>query len=117
MTEQTTPATAAPVVRRVDERHRYEILVDGERAGLTAYRDREDRRVFFHTETDEAYAGRGLASILVERALTDVRASGMRIVPVCPYVAKFLKKHQEFADITDPVTPEVLAWLDARLGR
>ncbi|MGW5422205.1 GNAT family N-acetyltransferase [Streptomyces sp. NPDC003943] len=107
----------APVVRRNDTRHRYEILVDDKRAGLTAYRDREDRRVFFHTEIDDAYAGRGLASILVEQALTDVRATGMRIVPVCPYVAKFLKKHTEFADITDPVTPEVLQWLEARLAR
>ncbi|ROQ35621.1 hypothetical protein EDD98_4690 [Streptomyces sp. PanSC19] len=114
MTEQQA---TIPVVRRVDPRHRYEILVDGERAGLTAYRDRDDRRVFFHTEVDEAYAGQGLASILVEQALTDVRASGMRIVPVCPYVAKFLKKHDEFADITDPVTPEVLQWLDGQLKR
>ncbi|MFE7511488.1 GNAT family N-acetyltransferase [Streptomyces sp. NPDC057540] len=114
MTEQTS---AAPVVRRVDPRHRYEILVDGARAGLTAYRDRDDRRVFFHTEVDEAYAGQGLAAILVEQALTDVRASGLRIVPVCPYVAKFLKKHEEFADITDPVTPEVLEWLDGQLKR
>ncbi|GAA3368144.1 N-acetyltransferase [Streptomyces sannanensis] len=113
MTEQAS----APVVRRVDARHRYEILVDDQRAGLTAYRNRDDRRVFFHTEIDDAYAGRGLAAILVEQALTDVRASGMRIVPICPYVAKFLTKHQEFADITDPVTPEVLTWLDAQLGR
>ncbi|MGW1107103.1 GNAT family N-acetyltransferase [Streptomyces sp. NPDC002540] len=109
--------TTTPLVRRVDARHRYEILVDDKRAGLTAYRDRDDRRVFFHTEIDDAHAGQGLAGILVEQALTDVRASGMRIVPVCPYVAKFLKKHTEFADITDRVTPEVLTWLDAQLGR
>ncbi|MFE0427391.1 GNAT family N-acetyltransferase [Streptomyces sp. NPDC058953] len=111
--------TGAPVVRHIDTRHRYEILVDDDRAGLTAYRDRDrdDQRVFFHTETGDAYAGRGLAAILVEQALTDVRASGMRIVPVCPYVAKFLTKHREFADITDPVTPEILTWLDSRLGR
>ncbi|MGY3334314.1 putative GNAT family acetyltransferase [Streptomyces filamentosus] len=113
MSEQTS----TPVVRRVDARHRYEILVDEQRAGLTAYRDREDRRVFFHTEVDDAYAGQGLASVLVAQALDDVRAAGMRIVPVCPYVAKFLKKHEEYADITDPVTPEVLTWLDAQLGR
>ncbi|MGX2993423.1 GNAT family N-acetyltransferase [Streptomyces sp. JNUCC 64] len=109
--------TADPVVHRVDARHRYEIHVEDGRAGLTAYRDRDDQRVFFHTEIDDAHAGRGLAGILVERALTDVRASGKRIVPVCPYVAKFLTKHREFADITDPVTPEVLTWLDARLKR
>ncbi|GGZ51008.1 N-acetyltransferase [Streptomyces inusitatus] len=114
MSEQSATATT---VRRVDARHRYEILVDDERAGLTAYRDRDGQRVFFHTEIDDAHAGRGLASILVERALTDVRASGMRIVPVCPYVAKFLTRNHQFADITDPVTPEVLTWLAARRGR
>ncbi|MER7515542.1 GNAT family N-acetyltransferase [Streptomyces sp. NPDC126499] len=113
MTEQAT----VPVVRHVDDRHRYEILVDGERAGLTAYRDRGEQRVFFHTEVGDAYAGRGLASILVQEALTDVRAAGKRIVPVCPYVAKFLKEHDEFADLTDPVTPEVTRWLDGELGR
>ncbi|MEU6065269.1 MULTISPECIES: GNAT family N-acetyltransferase [Streptomyces] len=109
------PSTA-PTVERVDARHRYEIKVDGERAGLTAYRDRGEQRVFFHTEVDDAYAGQGLAGQLVQQALTDVRALGKRIVPVCPYVAKFLLKHEEFADITDPVTPEVLKWLEAELG-
>ncbi|MFF4243203.1 GNAT family N-acetyltransferase [Streptomyces sp. NPDC001822] len=110
------PATT-PAVRRVDARHRYEIHVDGVRAGLTAYRDRDGRRVFFHTEIDDAFAGQGLASVLVREALSDVRTSGMRIVPVCPYVAKFLEKHGEFADITDPVTPEVLRWLETARAR
>jgi hypothetical protein len=36
-------------------------------------------------------------------------------VPVYPYVAKFSKKHDEFADITDPVTPDVLRWLEVEL--
>ncbi|WSQ49912.1 bifunctional pirin family protein/GNAT family N-acetyltransferase [Streptomyces sp. NBC_01218] len=108
-----TPSGATPSVQRVDARYRYEIHVDGVRAGLTAYRDRGDQRVFFHTEIDEAFAGQGLASVLVEQALGDVRASGKRIVPVCPYVAKFLTKHEEFADISDPVTPEVLEWLES----
>ncbi|MGW7529617.1 GNAT family N-acetyltransferase [Streptomyces sp. NPDC054783] len=108
--------SAASTVERNDVKNRYEILVDGKRAGLTAYRDRGEQRVFFHTEVDEAFAGQGLASRLVKEALTDVRESGKRIVPVCPYVAKFLNTHEEFADITDPVTPEVLHWLDTELG-
>ncbi|MGI5141705.1 MULTISPECIES: GNAT family N-acetyltransferase [unclassified Streptomyces] len=108
--------SAAPTVERVDVKQRYEILVDGRRAGLTAYRDRGDQRVFYHTVVDDAFAGQGLASQLVQQALTDVRESGKRIVPVCPYVAKFLKKHEEFADITDPVTPDILEWLDGELG-
>ncbi|MCC3761806.1 N-acetyltransferase [Glycomyces sp. TRM65418] len=109
-------ASTEPVVDRVDGEHRYAITVDGRRAGFTAYRDQGDRRVFFHTEIDDAYAGRGLAAHLVERALTDVRDSGMRVVPVCPYVAKFLERHGEFADIADPVTPEILQWLETAIA-
>ncbi|MFK0158711.1 GNAT family N-acetyltransferase [Streptomyces sp. NPDC090493] len=109
-------SSTTTVVERADADRRYEILVDGRRAGLTAYRDLGAQRVFFHTEIDEAFAGQGLGAQLVQQALADVRASGMRIVPVCPYVAKFLRRHAEFADITDPVTPDVLRWLEAQLG-
>ncbi|MFE2217862.1 GNAT family N-acetyltransferase [Streptomyces canus] len=102
-------------VQRVDARHRYEILVDGRRAGLAAYRDRGVQRVFFHTEVDDAFAGQGLGAELVQSALDDVRGSGKRVVPVCPYVAKFLKRHEEFADLADPVTSDVLSWLEDEL--
>ncbi|MFF8994526.1 GNAT family N-acetyltransferase [Streptomyces sp. NPDC014983] len=102
---------AAPVVRRVEDKHRYEILVDGVLAGFTEYLDRDEQRVFYHTETGDAFAGQGLASRLVQQALTDVRDAGKRIVPVCPYVAGFLERHDEFADIADPVTPDVRHWL------
>ncbi|MEU2930717.1 GNAT family N-acetyltransferase [Streptomyces sp. NPDC007251] len=99
------------VVERADDRHRYEILADGALAGFTEYLDRDEQRVFYHTEIDDAFAGRGLASRLVQQALTDVRNAGKRVVPVCPYVAKFLQRHDEFADITDPATPDVKRWL------
>ncbi|GAA2219588.1 GNAT family N-acetyltransferase [Streptomyces nogalater] len=111
-----TQHSATPTVERVDDRHRYEILVDGKRAGLTAFRDRGEQRVFFHTEVDPAFAGQGLAAQLVREALTDVREAGKRIVPVCPYVAKYLAGHEGFEDITDPVTPEVLQWLERELA-
>ncbi|MEU6218655.1 GNAT family N-acetyltransferase [Streptomyces sp. NPDC047022] len=116
MNEPSPEPSAAVTVERVDAKHRYEIRVDGERAGLAAYRDRGAQRVFHHTVVFDAFAGRGLAGQLVQRALDDVRKAGMRIVPVCPYVAKFLTKHEEYTDITDPVTPEVLEWLESELG-
>ncbi|MFZ3555948.1 GNAT family N-acetyltransferase [Streptomyces sp. BH055] len=100
---------------RPDEQ-RYIIAVDGELAGLTEYRDRGDQRVFFHTEVDERFAGRGLAGALVTEALADVRNSGKRVVPVCPYWAKYVKKREEeTAGVVDPVTPEITTWLRGRL--
>ena len=84
-------------------KHRYEIL-DGETvAGFADYRLSDDEHVdFVHTEVSEAYNGQGLASKLVAYALADVREKGKRIIPHCPYVAGWLKRHgEEFADITD----------------
>jgi hypothetical protein len=43
-------SSAVPSVQRSDTEQLYAILVDGHRAGLTAYRDRGEQRVFFHTE-------------------------------------------------------------------
>lgn len=100
-------------VRNIPEAHQYEITVDGEHAGLEAYVDSGDQRIFYHTEIDEKFGGRGLAGELVSAALTDARAEGKRIVAVCPYVAKYVKQHHDFDDILDPVTPEVVAVVEA----
>lgn len=45
-----------PTVERTD--NRYEIRIDGELAGFTEFRDRDDQRVFIHTEIAEAFQGK-----------------------------------------------------------
>lgn len=68
------------------------------------------QRVLFHTGADEAYAGQGLASVLVQAVVDDVIAAGLVIVPVCPYVAAWLKKHPEYAaHVIDPATEHLQA--------
>jgi uncharacterized protein len=89
----------------------YSIAVGGKTVGFAAFVDRDNQRVFHHTEVDPEFGGRGLATILVEEALTATRADGKRIVPVCSMVANVIETHPEFADITDPVTAEVQRWL------
>ena len=89
---------------------KYTIAVEGQPVGLAAVADRDNQRVFYHTEVDEQFGGRGLANILVGEALQAARADGKRVVAVCPMVAAFVKKHPEFKDITDPATPEILRW-------
>src|SRR5271168_1726692 len=91
---------------------KYTIAVEGETVGLAAVADRGNQRIFYHTEVEERFGGRGLATILVAEALEATRADGRRVVPVCTMVAAFIKKHPEFRDITDPVTPAILQWVD-----
>ncbi len=50
---------------------------------------------------DDAFQGRGLATILIGEALQQTRDAGLRIVPVCPMVAAYVKKHPEFDDVVD----------------
>lgn len=99
------------VVSEDTDGRRYTLVLDGHVIGFTEFRDRGEQRIFFHTEIDDAYAGHGLSSVLVTAALDDVRARGRRVVPVCPLVAKFLTKHDAYQDITDAVTPDILAYL------
>lgn len=99
-------------VTRNDAESRYEISVDGEHAGSAYYADRENQRVIYHTEVAPEFGGRGLSTTLVTGALADVREAGLRVVPVCPLVASFLRKHPEWDDLADQPTPAILSWLD-----
>lgn len=107
MTENTENVT----VTRNDAEGRYDIAVDGVQAGFTVFKDLGGQRIFPHTELSDQFAGRGLSGILVHDALEDTRAAGLRVVAVCPLVAKYVSKHPEVQDIVDPVTPEILAAL------
>lgn len=93
---------------------RFEIHVDGEKAGQAEYVRRGDRVIFTHTEIDDAYEGRGLGSQLARGALDAVRAAGDPIVPLCPFIAGYVAKHPEYDDLVDH---ECLEFLDSRARR
>jgi predicted GNAT family acetyltransferase len=87
------------VVHRPDER-RYELLVGAGHAGELVYRDRGGGVLaFLHTEVDPEVRLRGLGSALVGGALDDARARGLRIVPICPFVDAYVRRHPEYAEL------------------
>jgi uncharacterized protein len=106
----TTDKTGAPttVTREGDK---FRIGVDDGEVGLLTFADRDGQRVFLHTEVDDKFEGRGLATILVKDALTATRDEGLRVVGVCPLVAAYLDKNHEFDDIRDPITDDIENWL------
>jgi uncharacterized protein len=89
--------TAVPVVHNASE-HRYEAVVDGHRS-VCDYEQEGDRMILTHTFVPPELRGRGIAEKLVRAALTDARASGQKVVPACSYVALFIQRHKEFADL------------------
>jgi predicted GNAT family acetyltransferase len=96
------------VVRDDPQELRYEAIRDGRLVGIIRYRIEPGVVVLVHTEVDEAVEGTGVGSQLVRGALADLRARGLRVVPLCPFVAAYLRRHPEDADLVavDPATPE-----------
>ena len=78
------------------EAARYELTVDGERAGFVTYRQSPGVIALLHAEVDPARERRGLGSRLVRGALDDARARGLAVRPVCPFVQWFMETHEEY---------------------
>lgn len=80
-------------------KHRFEILVDDALAGFTAYVPRGEVLVFTHIEVDQRYQNMGVGAALVRGTLDQIRERGGRVVPQCPFVSAFIKRHPEYGDL------------------
>ena len=86
------------MVRDNQDESRYEVELDGD-LGMIVYRLRGSTITFTHTEVPEAFEGRGIASTMARFALDDARARGLRVQPLCPFVAGYIRRHPEYADL------------------
>lgn len=83
----------------VRDKHRFEARVDGAVAGVAMVRHRPGLVIFLHTEVDPAFEGRGVGSALAKGALDLVKAAGDRVEPRCPFIAAWIRRHKEYADL------------------
>lgn len=73
----------------------FEARIDGHLAKVE-YMMGADRIFLTHTEVPPALEGKGIASTLVEKVLQIVETRKLKMVPLCPYVATYLRKHPEW---------------------
>ena len=85
-------------VRDNTERHRFELDLDGHTA-FSTYRREGSLLTILHTEVPAALNGRGIGSTLVRGLLDIARAQGLKVKPLCPFVASYMDKHPEYADL------------------
>jgi len=96
----TDPGTGLTVENDVDG-SRYRIRDGADYLGLVDYTMRADGAVLAMTHTEvlpERQSG-GVAGVLAKAALDDVRTRGLQVDPVCPYIATFIRRHPEYADL------------------
>ncbi len=78
---------------------RYAIRLDGEEAEMTFSIMSPGMRIVDHTGVPDKMRGRGAGHALVEHLVKDARASGFKVVPLCPFVNAERRRHPEWADI------------------
>ena len=101
MTEPTEPSVLGADLRVIDNpgARRYDAWFGAELAGFAEYDPAEGRLIFTHTEVDPAFSGRGVGSGLARAALDDVRARGLHVTPLCPFISAWIKRHPAYGDL------------------
>lgn len=85
-------------VRDNRDMQRFELEADGHTAAAY-YRRTPGVITFTHTEVPPALAGRGIGSALARGALASARADGLKVVAKCEFIAGYIAKHPEYADL------------------
>ena len=78
---------------------RYNVSVDGRPAGFVTYQRHGDVVTLVHTEVDGAFEGQGVGSALARGTLDDLRQRSLRVHPQCPFMARFIQRHEEYSDL------------------
>lgn len=81
------------------ENHRYEFHIDKYVPKIEYIITRNGEIYLTHTEVPVALEGKGVGSQLVEKVLKDIEKQGLRLVPLCPFVAGYIQKHPDWRRI------------------
>lgn len=82
--------------------HRYEAALDGELAAYVEYNLLSGAIMFTHTEVLSAHEGKGLGSAMARHVLDTARTQQLHVVPVCQFIAGYIRKHRDYADLVRP---------------
>ena len=94
-------AADAPVVTDNPAASRFELHVGTQLAGFVTYQLDDDDAVisFLHTEVEPGFQGWHLGTQLARFSLDDARKRGLAVLPFCPYISSWIRKHPDYADL------------------
>ena len=80
------------------DRKQFEIEVDGLKPRIE-YILAKNTIYLTHTEVPTKLEGQGIGTYLVKSVLEDIKERGLTLVPLCPFVAMFIKRHPEWREL------------------
>src|SRR6476661_4286760 len=94
-------------IRDNRDRNRFEAAL-GDGFAIAEYKLEPDKIIFTHTEVPPEHEGKGIGSALIRFALQSARERNLRVVPICPFFAAYIRKHEEVQDLLEPAWREKL---------
>ena len=79
--------------------HRFELKTGGAVAAQAEYQLLPGTVKFVHTEVLPGHEGKGFGSKLAKFALDDVRQRGLKVEPVCEFIAGYIRKHPDYLEL------------------
>ena len=88
-----------------EKENRFEMNVDGNFA-IIEYKEFPGKIVLIHTEVPPVLEGKGVATAIIEKSLDYIEANKLKLIPLCPVVAAYVKRHPEWKRILDQALKE-----------
>jgi predicted GNAT family acetyltransferase len=98
--EQSVTKQPEARVVRLDDLERFELLVGDGRAGKMDYKLDSETIVLLHTDISPEFEGQGLGGRLARAALDFARTESLNVLPLCPFVTEYIRRHPEYQDLT-----------------
>ena len=80
---------------------RFEVWIDDHLAKLDYILD-DSTIVMTHVGVHPDHRGKGVAGKITHAALEYAKEKSLRVIPMCPYVAAYIRKHPQYVDLMKP---------------
>ena len=91
------------LIKNETDKH-FEMTVDGY-LSFIQYHELSDRIALVHTEVPEELGGKGVGTALVEKTLNFIKETGKQIMPYCPFILAYIKRHTEWKPLVSEKFP------------
>ena len=85
-------------ITRNSDKNQFETIVNGELA-IAQYEMKGTQMTITHVIVPKPIEGQGVASALCQFAIETARAENLKIVPRCPFMSAYFRRHPENNDV------------------
>lgn len=79
--------------------HRFEVIIDNLLSEADYVVDSRGNLKVTHTGVPRQLEGQGIAAALTKSLLDYARYNSLKVIPLCPYTAAYIRKHPEYEEL------------------